>query len=323
MSRTFQPFRPFRPVRSLRLVAFVGLWVLLAACGGGNPTAEVTTADGAIDETTDSLAADELRVESGLSAGDAEDDAHDAELDDVEPIVPDAPVISSPAGRQDAQSVGGVEPEAAEAATVAASPSVADPAEAGDGSSPQVAPPKAPAPTEPVVDIPIPSTASTASTGESGTDAALAAPFVSAAGPIEDAPADSCGAACEIGGLDDDTVNPDPVVDVQAAESQSATPALPEADEAAICPEAAGADCAADAALVDVDSIDGALPGDDAALPAEPDCDARPWSFGCDGPVPAPGDFEPQEVVREEPDESTGVQVPQEIQDLLLAPIDD
>ena len=109
-----------------------------------------------------------------------------------------------------------------------------------------------------------------------------------------------------------------------------------------ICPDGAADDCVAEVGdRADVAGGEGADDTDSAGAvdeaTVEADCDERPWSLGCDGPIPEEGDQEPYferyiddaDVEGDDGDDGaivdgpTGVQVPQEIQDLLLAPIDD
>jgi len=61
---------------------------------------------------------------------------------------------------------------------------------------------------------------------------------------------------------------------------------------------------------------------DESAETPEPDCERQPWRRGCAGPTPTEADQQQQPVVSDTSADSGGVVVPQEIQDLLLAPVD-
>ena len=95
--------------RLTQLLASICFCLLVASCGAGDTSAEVTTTSPQLEESAesvdsaDSSEADELLVDAGPSP--AEDELED-------PSVPDAPVVTSPTSRQDAQTVGGQVPEA-------------------------------------------------------------------------------------------------------------------------------------------------------------------------------------------------------------------
>lgn len=298
-----------------RLIALLGLCLMLASCGGDQPTAELTTKDPVLEDVTSSTD-DEIVVEAGAVA----EDLDQSSAPDSDAFVPEAPVLINPAGRQDAQSVGGVEAETA--SDVADEPAAESDVDSSVAPPPAVA--SAPAPTGPVIDVPLPSAAfapgEVANTSADGSSSTADAAPTRGLAVVPDRSPDSCGSNCEIGGTDFDTIEPTGQpgeIEVVETAAPSVAELAPDLD--AICPEGSGDGCVADVDLA-VEEVDAVSADEDGTV--EPTCETRPWMVGCDGPVPEPGDYEPQEVIRAEPDTSEGVQVPQEVQDALLAPVD-
>ena len=329
------PTPPTTARRSQRWGAALALAVLLlvAGCGDDSGSTALTTKDDpSLESVADASAAqDPTTGESspdtvGVNAGDAQDPENDPVVDPPQAPLASAPAEdSSPADRQNSQSVGGAEPEVVELAADA-SGQTSDTDEQGSASGDGVAE----QPAGPVFDVPVfpgsgqSNQGTSAGTAETSTEPGqVQNPVFSLA---QDLPEDSCGDSCEVGGFEassgevDGVAPADPIQFVD--EPSDEQDPLPESIDDQ-CPAGSDPECKA---ILEVETSEAADVNDVENVEPVANCETRPWGRGCPGPVP---DYSESEELLEQPEDpqdpvesaEEGVFVSQEVQDLLLSPV--
>lgn len=330
-----------KPLRAL----FVGaaLLLALAACGGG-------------DEADNALSMLDNQVETdGTSSGEpstskltTKDDDGTGNTDGTDrPALPEqvAPAASS-ADRQEQQVVGagpspGAPDSGVDEADITNEPNITSRESAGDAPAQDRITPGEAAAAEAAAngivqrDLQLPDAALRSSTLP---DFEYDEPVVR--GPLDPRVQAEIGATSVYGcqpGVDAECSEVEPPPDglvVAEEEPVEPPPAVPEgADD--ICPPGSAASCTEtpiDPVAPDTGD-DGGNVGGERRTEVVSDCDARPWARGCDGPAPDPEDLAGG-IIDDDDDDSSqdgetdddaeqntgGVDVPQEVQDILLTP---
>lgn len=311
------------------------LALLLAACGGGSST-DLATIDGQNTERTTADAEAQLDTDAAppvlLEAGETTDVDPDLPVPDAAaPPVPGP--ASSPAQRQQLQELGLVEgPAAPTASAPAPSADAADPTDGpAAGSGDAVRPDLDLFPSEIPAVVPGAPGASTSTAGANAAAPLPAAGFVA----TPDGDGESTGAEDELYG-----VSPDAGVERVVTEAP-VTPA--DGDGADGLAEAGVTDCLVDDCAPEDDialasgsgigdsgrPVDGADPSastSDGEAPGDgPDCERRPYDRGCPLPADGAGGIAWDADLEDDDDIDSGgagVDVPQDVIDALLAPVD-
>jgi len=320
----------------------LALLFLAAACSDDSTSTQLTTQDQAQAESSvDRDRSQESTTE--LNSGNA-DVGEDADPDDTVAVdPPEAPIAtapraeSSPADRQNTQSVNGVESETVDSADE--DEPVRDDSDTEEQED-EDAPLEVQPPVGPVVDVPAFPGSSQATQGQSiqtqppGEQGQSDTGQTVTSSAVADLPPDSCGNDCDIGGIGgDDEALVD--VNVDSAETfdvvDKPSPALDPVPEGSddVCPPGSSADCkpveSSEAIATELDLFADTDPDSEltGAVEQEVTCETRPWGRGCAGPVP---DYDVPEEIYVPADDPTaepvseGVVIPQEIQDILLQP---
>ena len=332
---------PMAPTRRFLVSLLAASGLLFAACGGDAADTELATIDDGsstaidADRTLDGAELDEAEADGPIDLNIMGDDAHDGPI--PEAVAPPAPSASaSPAERQRLQELGLVED------TAPAMPAIpgASAGDTGDGDSAEAAVDAAPTQT-PRADLDqfptdIPAIVPGAPSGPTSPNASLFGADAPSFGSGETS-SDSGGfvivdAEAELGlsGGDNAVTVPDAIVssgDDVVVEGL----ALETAEQCE-----AGGPCT-DLALMSGDGVGDAAGsggvGGEVSVDADADsvddhCEARPYDRGCPLPVvdaggPAFGDEgEDEDVQDARQGEGEGVDVPQDVIDALLAPVD-